>query len=158
MKSFKVPNSTYVNVVTYGVGLILLSIIWIMLQKSFFSGEKIGALKLLFSIVIALVGLYFFANSPKKLTVDRQHLTIEKNVGKVKIPRSAITKVSQLANKELKVFTGSSGFFGFLGKGMENSQSFVKDRGRMLKLETSQGNYLLSCEDRVGFMKALELN
>jgi len=155
MKSFNVPNSTYVNVVTYGVGLILLSIIWIMLQKSFFSGEKIGALKLLFSIIIVLVGLYFFANSPKQLTVDAQHLTIEKNVGKVKIPRSAITNIAQLANKELKVFAGSSGFFGFLGKEINNSQSYVKDRGRMLKLETSQGNYLLSCEDRAGFMKAL---
>lgn len=157
MKSFKVPASTYVNVVTYGLGLIGLSIIWLMMQKSLFSGEKIGALKLLFAIIIALAGLYFFANSPKKLTVDAKSLFIEKNFGKVEIPRSTITKVSQLANKELKVFTGSSGFFGFLGKGMNNSQSYVKDRGRMLKLETSQGNYLLSCEDRAGFMKALDI-
>lgn len=155
MKSFKVPASVYVNVVTYGLGLIGLSIIWLMMQKSLFSGEKIGALKLLFAIIIVLVGLYFFAKSPKKLTVDAKSLFIEKNFGKVEIPLSAITKVSQLANKELKVFTGSSGFFGFLGRDGNDSQSFVKDRGRMLKLETSQGNYLLSCEDRAGFMKAL---
>lgn len=157
MKKFQVTNSTYVNIVTYGLGLIFLSLIWLMLQKSLFSGDRIGALPLLGAILIILIGLYFFANSPKQILVDKEFVTIDKNIGKVEIPRRTITKAGNLANKELRLTTGSLGFFGFIGKSMGNSQSYVKDRGQMVKLETTQGNYLLSCQDRHLFIKELDL-
>ena len=155
MKKFPVSNSTYVSIITYGLGLFILFLPLLWAQRAFFHGVNFGILKIVSSLVLLGVGAYFFANSPKNLIVDKNTVTIEKNFGKVKIAKADIQKVGTLANNNLAMTVGSKGFFGFLGKTMGNSQSFVKDRSQMIKLETSNGDFVLSCKDRAGFIKAV---
>ena len=88
----------------------------------------------------------FYANSLNKIILERDVVVLKKNIGEIKIPKSNIQEVDQLAYSNLTMTSGSNGVFGFIGKTMDNSISMVKDRKKMIRITTNNKKYILSVD------------
>lgn len=144
MKTYLSKSSVFVKIATSS----LLLIIVMTLLSLISTGRKfslIGAIVLIASILGTLI--YFYSNSLNKIILEKDAIILKKNIGQIYIPKHAILEVSRLNFSNLTMTYGSKGFFGFIGKTMDGSSSFVKDRKKMIRITTRSKKYIVSSED-----------
>ena len=144
MKTYLSKSSVFVKIATSS----LLLIIVMTLLSLISTGRKfslIGAIVLIALILGTLI--YFYSNSLNKIILEKDAVILKKNIGQIHIPKHTILEVSRLCFSNLTMTYGSKGFFGFIGKTMDGSSSFVKDRKKMIRITTRSKKYIVSSED-----------
>ncbi|MFD2698573.1 PH domain-containing protein [Mesonia sediminis] len=141
MKTYQSKSSIFVKIATASI-LILVTLIAIMLTTTDKSYGLIGGVIL--SLLIFGSVIYFYSNSLKKIVIEKDFIILQKNIGQIKILKVDIIEVSRLSYSNLTMTYGSKGFFGFIGKTMDDSISLVKDRKNMLRITTKNKRYLFS--------------
>lgn len=144
MTKYLSKSSFFVKVVTLGT-LILLALVGMSLIVTNHNLGTIGGIILLFGLIVVVI--YFSANSVVQIIVTEDALILKKNLGQIKIPKNQITSIAKMEFSNLTMTYGSQGFFGFIGKTMDNSKSYVKDRKHMVKITTVNNSYLISSKD-----------
>ena len=100
--------------------------------------------------IAALLGLsillFFYATSLKEVILTEDYLILKKHLNPIHIPYKKILSVKKLKYANLTMTSGSKGFFGFIGTTMDNSVSLVKNRKQMIRINTAEKNYIISCE------------
>ncbi|HLS11944.1 MAG TPA: PH domain-containing protein [Flavobacteriaceae bacterium] len=144
MKSYLSKSSVFVKIATSSSLLIMVMILFslITIGRKF---SLIGAIILIALILGTLI--YFYSNSLNKILLEKDAIILKKNIGQIHIPKSSILEVSRLCFSNLTMTYGSKGFFGFIGKTMDGSSSFVKDRKKMIRITTTNKKYIVSSEN-----------
>lgn len=144
MNKFKSKSSPLVLTATIGGSIaFILIIIGIILQMNYL-GVWISSLLLFVCIAIPL---YILSSSVSNIELTDKNVVINKLFGQKIIPYSTITNAKRMGFSNLTLTVGSQGFFGFVGTTMDGSSSYVKDRKKMVLIETQKGNFILSCEN-----------
>ena len=141
MKTYQSKSSIFVKIATASI-LIVVTMIAIMLTTTDKSYGLMGGVIL--SLLIFGSVIYFYSNSLKKIIIEKDSIILQKNIGQIKILKVDIIEVSRLCYSNLTMTYGSKGFFGFIGKTMDDSISLVKDRKNMLRITTKNKKYLFS--------------
>lgn len=143
MDMYRSKSSLFVKIATVSaillVGILLFTLIIIDENYGMIGGIILGTL------ILGLV-IYYYAISLYSIILEKDNLILKKNIGQIKIPKSDILEVRELAYSNLTMTYGSKGVFGFIGNTMDDAVSLVKDRNHMLSITTKNKKYLLSSE------------
>lgn len=105
---------------------------------------------------IFLAFLYYFSISLKKIVIKDDSIVLEKNIGSEHINLQTVSGTELLAFSNLTATYGSKGIFGYNGSLMDDSKTLVNDRRKMVKIYTSDKNYIISCDEPERLMAEIE--
>lgn len=144
MNIYLSKSSTFVKIITIGT-LILLALVVMSLIISDNNYGTIGGT----AIMVLTVGtaVYFYVNSLIRINVTKDSLILKKTYGQIKIPKKDIVAIAKMEFSNLTMTYGSKGVFGFIGKTMDDSISFVKDRKNVVRITTHNKSYLVSVSE-----------
>lgn len=152
MTQYKSESSKEVKLVTTAIIIAMLLLITSIILNN--------SLKSYFGIitcaVIILSLFYFYTRSLNKVTLEKNQLILKRNIGSIEISLEDIRGIKQLNFSNIPMTVGSMGFFGYVGSTMDNSIALVNDRNEMIKIYTTDKNYILSCEKVSDLMEELE--
>jgi hypothetical protein len=152
MKIYSSKSSLMVKLITIGLSFAMI----LLVLTLFFSQQKYGLLGgVILGLIIVGSLFYFFANSLDKVFVENGEIILKRNIGAIKIKASEIKSAENLRNSNLTMTFGSMGFFGFIGSTMDNSESLVKDRSKMIRIKTVNKDYTISCENPVELVEEI---
>ena len=155
MRIYQSRSSGLVKVITVGTFLVLLvvALVLIFVEKRLLNIS--GAL--LLGFILASI-FYFWSQSIKEIMLSDTELILKKNIGRISISINEIERVVSLEYADIPMTIGSRGVFGFIGRTMDDSRSYVKDRKEMVQIVTSRRKYLISCEDSKDLVKRVHEN
>lgn len=144
MHKFKSKSSPLVLTATIGGSIaFVLIVIGIILQMNY-----LGVwMSFILLFICSAITLYILSSSVSNIELTDKNVVINKLIGQKILPLSTITNVKRMGFSNLTMTVGSQGFFGFVGTTMDGSSSYVKDRKKMVLIETQIGNFILSCEN-----------
>lgn len=153
MKTYTSSNSRLVNLITFFTFILLVFVSFILIFVESKLGSAAGGV---FLAIVLSTAFYFYSQSLIRIQISEKKLILKKNMGKIQIDFEDIQKVIKLKYADIPMNIGSKGFFGFIGKTMDGSRSFVKNRKQMVQIITTDEKYLISCDNRDEFF--LEIN
>lgn len=148
---------------SYSKGMLLASclLLIVLLSASFVVIDQlvdyqIGSLYfiarvLIIGLILATL-LYAFTAQIESICLTKEHVIIQKKVGKIVIPRRDIIHVQpkRSLKRDVRVF-GGSGPFGYLGWFWNRESgrylAFIKDGNSMIEIKTTRKTYVVSCDD-----------
>ncbi|MEO8773246.1 MAG: PH domain-containing protein [Gelidibacter sp.] len=153
MNVYQSKSSAFVKIATLSVvALLILVMIGLIAIDTDFGIFGRVILPMLFVGIMT----YFYSNSLDEIILEEDGIVLKKNIGQIKIPKSDILEVHELAYSNLTLTYGSKGVFGFIGNTMDDSVSLVKDRKQMLRITTKEKKYILSSENSVELVKKMK--
>jgi len=152
MENFSCNSSRLVKLITISTFTLLILVAFVLI---FVEGRLGAASGILFLVVVMGSAFYFYAQSLKRLIITDTQLILKKNLGKIIIDFEDIDSVVKLKYADIPMVIGSKGVFGFLGKTMDGSISYVKNRKNMVHIITADKKYLVSCDARDEFVQKL---
>lgn len=152
MKSYNSSSSNLVKLITIGTFTVLIFVAFILIFVQDRWGSFTGGA---FLAIVLSTFYYFYSQSLQRVIITDDNLILKKNLGKTRIDFDEITAVLKLKYADIPMTIGSKGVFGFIGKTMDGSKSFVKNRRAMVQVVTANKKYLISCDDRDAFVQQL---
>lgn len=140
------------NLITFFTFILLVFISFILIFIESKLGSAAGGI---FLAIVLSTAFYFYSQSLIRIQITDKILILKKNLGSIPIDFSDIKKVVKLKYADIPMTIGSKGFFGFIGRTMDGSRSFVKNRKQMVQIITSTNNYLVSCDNRDDFVREI---
>lgn len=141
---FYSTNSTEVTLITWLTTAILfsvmLSLVLFRQNNDPFIYRLIGAFFLLFIIA------YCYTRALKKIVLTPISLIIVRNIGTIRVPIESLKAVQRTPLTNLTTFYGSKGFFGYNGNLTDGITVLVRNRRKMVLIETVSHPYLISCD------------
>lgn len=155
MKIYLSKSSVFVKIATSSLMLTMIMTLFplITIGRKF---SLMGAIVLIALILGTLI--YFYSNSLNKILLEKDAIILKKNIGQIHIPKSSIVEISRLCFSNLTMTYGSKGFFGFIGKTMDGSSSYVKDRKEMIQITTTNKKYIVSSENANEIVREIKLS
>lgn len=155
MKIYLSKSSVFVKIATSSLMLTMIMTLFslITIGRKF---SLMGAIVLIALILGTLI--YFYSNSLNKILLEKDAIILKKNIGQIHIPKSSIVEISRLCFSNLTMTYGSKGFFGFIGKTMDGSSSYVKDRKEMIQITTTNKKYIVSSENADEIVREIKLS
>ncbi|MDR2840249.1 MAG: PH domain-containing protein [Paludibacter sp.] len=146
----KVNWSASVIVATIAIGAVLLATEFFLIRELSYKWDDL----IVFAVVIlALVVLYFAAQSPISIVLTDKQLELKKLLGSTVIKRSDIKRIDTYVqdNSDVRKF-GSGGFCGYIGifanAKIGNYNSYVCNYDQTFLVQTFGGkNYVFSCQN-----------
>lgn len=153
MEKFSSNSSRLVKLITLSTFTLLVLVAFVLIIVEGRLGSVSG---IIFLVVVMGSAFYFYSQSLKELIITDTHLILKKNLSKVVIDFEDIESVVKLKYADIPMVIGSKGVFGFLGKTMDGSTSYVKNRKKMVHIITADKKYLISCDERDAFVEKLK--
>lgn len=153
MEKFSSNSSRLVKLITLSTFTLLVLVAFVLIIVEGRLGSVSG---IIFLVVVMGSAFYFYSQSLKELIITDTHLILKKNLSKVVIDFEDIESVVKLEYADIPMVIGSKGVFGFLGKTMDGSTSYVKNRKKMVHIITADKKYLISCDERDAFVEKLK--
>lgn len=143
MDIYKSKSSSFVRIAS--MSAVILSLLAVFTLIAIDRSNGIFSTGILAILIVGTL-TYFYSNSLQEIIIEKDGIILKKNIGQIKIPKSEILEVHELAYSNLTMTYGSKGVFGFIGNTMDDSVSLVKDRKQMLRITTKNKKYVLSSE------------
>lgn len=153
MEKFSSNSSRLVKLITLSTFTLLVLVAFVLIIVEGRLGSVSG---IIFLVVVMGSAYYAYSQSLKELIITDTHLILKKNLSKVVIDFEDIESVVKLKYADIPMVIGSKGVFGFLGKTMDGSTSYVKNRKKMVHIITADKKYLISCDERDAFVEKLK--
>ncbi len=153
MEKFSSNSSRLVKLITLSTFTLLVLVAFVLIIVEGRLGSVSG---IIFLVVVMGSAFYFYSQSLKELIITDTNLILKKNLSKVVIDFEDIESVVKLKYADISMVIGSKGVFGFLGKTMDGSTSYVKNRKKMVHIITADKKYLISCDERDAFVEKLK--
>lgn len=153
MEKFSSNSSRLVKLITLSTFTLLVLVAFVLIIVEGRLGSVSG---IIFLVVVMGSAFYFYSQSLKELIITDTHLILKKNLSKVVIDFEDIESVVKLKYADIPMVIGSKGVFGLLGKTMDGSTSYVKNRKKMVHIITADKKYLISCDERDAFVEKLK--
>lgn len=153
MEKFSSNSSRLVKLITLSTFTLLVLVAFVLIIVEGRLGSVSG---IIFLVVVMGSAFYFYSQSLKEVILTDTHLILKKNLSKVVIDFEDIESVVKLKYADIPMVIGSKGVFGFLGKTMDGSTSYVKNRKKMVHIITADKKYLISCDERDAFVEKLK--
>lgn len=153
MEKFSSNSSRLVKLITLSTFTLLVLVAFVLIIVEGRLGSVSG---IIFLVVVMGSAFYFYSQSLKELIITDTNLILKKNLSKVVIDFEDIESVVKLKYADIPMVIGSKGVFGFLGKTMDGSTSYVKNRKKMVHIITADKKYLISCDERDAFVEKLK--
>lgn len=153
--TYRSPYSKFMLVTTV-IGMVLMHGAFMACMggmfRSDFGSAQFFTYLLVFSACVFVV-LYAFCIQVRKVTLTHTQLIIHRQIGKVSIPLSSVTKVETKDDIGLDLrLWGISFFFGhyglFYNRSIGRYHAYVKNGDQLLCVHTPDRIYVLSCERR----------